>query len=301
MDELSRRTDASPAALAAVHRIAAGAGFRLEAVPTLDPAAAGIGKARGKAMLADLVGRLAELQGRFYADGRRSLLLVLQAMDAGGKDGTIAHVLSGVNPQGLTTVSFKAPTADEVAHDFLWRIQQHVPARGMWGVFNRSHYEDVLAARVHPEFLAPQRLLAGPDDDPGFWDGRLADIRSFEAYLARQGTCVVKVFLHLGQDEQRKRLLARLDDPQKLWKFDPGDLRERALWPAYMAAYQDAIAATATAEAPWYVVPADQKWYARLAVASILVATLEALDLRDPVPTPAQRAGMAEARRQLDG
>lgn len=258
-----------------------------------------IDKNEAQASLTVAVDRLAALQDRLYADRRWSFLVILQAMDAGGKDGTIKHVFSGVNPQGVSVVSFKAPGPEDLAHDFLWRVHRVLPARGMIGVFNRSHYEEVVVARVHPDLLAPQRLPSIVSGQPDFWDNRLRDIRAFESYLARQGTRIVKIFLHVGDEEQKARLRARLDDPDKLWKFDPGDLDERARRADYMAAYETAIAATSTPEAPWYVVPADQKWFARLVVADILVSSLEALDLRTPEPDQATLDRLADARRDL--
>jgi PPK2 family polyphosphate:nucleotide phosphotransferase len=217
--------------------------------------------------------RLAELQARLYAESRRSLLLVLQAKDAGGKDGTIRHVFHHTNPQGVDVASFKRPTEAELAHDFLWRVHQHAPARGEIGVFNRSHYEDVLVVRVHD--LVP---------DP-VWRARYEHIRAFEANLVDAGTAIVKVHLHISEAEQAKRLQARLDEPAKRWKFNLADLEERAKWDHYRRAYADAIAETTTAAAPWYVVPADRKWYRNWAVLRILVETLEAMDPHYPEPT----------------
>ncbi|MDX7950643.1 polyphosphate kinase 2 family protein [Lichenihabitans sp. Uapishka_5] len=266
---------------------------------TREARAAAYDKLSGQHQLRRASARIADLQQRLYAERSRSVLLVLQAMDAGGKDGTIRHVFAGVDPQGLSIVAFKAPTGEELAHDVLWRVHRAAPARGVIGVFNRSHYEDVLVSRVHPDLLAQQSLSPSVADDPAFWDARFADIRAFERLLARQGTRIVKVFLHLGRDEQKKRLQARLDDPAKLWKVYVGDLRERARWDDYKHAYAAAIAATSRAEAPWFVVPADQKWFARLIVAEIVLDALQNLDLRAPTPTAEQTAQIAEVRRQL--
>lgn len=273
---------------------------RLGERSTLDPRADAIGKAAGRRILADTIACLSALQEVLYAERRWSVLLILQAMDAGGKDGTIKHVLSGVNPQGLSVVSFKPPGPEELAHDFLWRVHRAVPARGMIGVFNRSHYEEAVIARVHPDLLEAQRLPEAVTRGPAFWDDRLTDMAAFETYLARQGTRIVKVFLHLGQDEQKARLRARLDDPDKLWKFDPADLSERQRWSDYRAAYEAAITATSTAEAPWFVVPADQKWFARMVVADLLVAALASLGSRMPEPSPEVLRQLDAARQALD-
>ena len=227
-------------------------------------------KEAGLARLAQLTERLDELQETLYAEGERRLLVVLQAMDAGGKDGTIRNVFSRVDPLGVRVQSFRAPTEIEKAHDFLWRIHAQVPARGEIAVFNRSHYEDVVVARIHE--LVPEAL----------WSKRYDHIVAFERMLHDEGTTIVKLFLHMSKEEQRKRLQERLDDPRKHWKAREGDLRERRLWPAYMEAYGEAIGRTSTDAAPWYVVPADRNWYRNLLVAQILVSTLRALDLRLP-------------------
>jgi len=234
-----------------------------------------------KALLKEGVERLAELQERLYADNRWSVLVVLQAMDAAGKDSLIKHVMSGVNPQGVQVVSFKQPSAEELDHNFLWRVARALPERGRIGIFNRSHYEEVLVVRVHPEYLRGQRL---PDTKNGkdIWHQRFDDIRAFEKHLVRNGTLVLKFFLNVSRDEQRKRFLDRIDEPGKRWKFSMGDVAERKLWPQYMAAYEDAIRETSTPEAPWYVIPADKKWFTRLAVAGALVDALENLKLAYP-------------------
>lgn len=240
-----------------------------------------IDKDEAKTLLQEGVERLAELQERLYADNRWSVLVVMQAMDAAGKDSLIKHVMSGVNPQGVQVVSFKQPSAEELDHNFLWRVARALPERGRIGIFNRSHYEEVLVVRVHPEYLRGQRL---PDTKNGkdIWHQRFDDIRAFEKHLVRNGTLVLKFFLNVSRDEQRKRFLDRIDEPGKRWKFSMGDVAERKLWPQYMAAYEDAIRETSTPEAPWYVIPADKKWFTRLAVAGALVDALENLKLAYP-------------------
>lgn len=285
-------------ALLARYRVTDGAKFELDSHDPDHTGGLKVGRDGAEAMLAAGVARLSEMQEKLYAQDRWALVLVLQAMDAGGKDGTIKHVLSGVNPQGVTVTSFKAPEPSELDHDFLWRVHRALPRRGQIGILNRSHYEEVLVVRVHPEILARQRL---PNTDrDGFWRDRLHDIAGFERYLARQGTVTLKVFLNISRAEQKRRLLARLDDPEKHWKFDPADLAERAHWDGYRAAYQEAIAATAAPHAPWLIVPADHKWFARLIVAAALVEALESLDLAYPAVTSAARHALEEARRRLE-
>ena len=248
------------------------------------------------------VAEIATLQERLYARGTNAVLLVFQALDAAGKDSTIAHVLSGVNPQGCAVTSFNAPTADELAHDFLWRVGQALPARGHIGVFNRSHYEETVVVRVHPELLEPQHL-PGLRDDPSsrkeLWTQRYEDINAFERHLDRNGTIVVKFFLHVSKDEQRKRLLARLDNPAKHWKFNAADLSERERWSDYMKAYEDTLTNTSTAWAPWRVIPADDKPLMRLLVARVLLEALQGVELVPPTPTLDEQAAMDEARAQL--
>jgi len=231
--------------------------------------------------LAEDVGRLAKLQARLYAQDRWALLVVLQGMDTAGKDGVVKHVMSGVNPQGCLVHAFKAPSEEELDHDFLWRSSMRVPERGRIGIFNRSHYEEVLVVRVHPEILAHQKLpetLVTKD----IWKERFKDIRAFERYLARNGIVVLKFFLHISRQEQCRRLLARLDEPDKHWKFSMRDVAERKLWDKYMAAYEDMIRGTSRKEAPWHVVPSDNKPFARLVVAAAIVDALEGLDLQYP-------------------
>jgi PPK2 family polyphosphate:nucleotide phosphotransferase len=282
------------------YRVEGGKGFRLSSVDPGDTAGPALARQEARDMLRRGVERAAALQERLYAEDRRSLLLIFQAMDAAGKDGTIKHVLSGVNPQGVTVTSFKHPEATALSHDFLWRHVLALPERGRIGIHNRSWYEEVLTVRVHPEILHAQKL---PPDllTPRIFDERLQDIAGFERYLARQGTVILKFFLHLSPDEQRRRLLARIDEPDKNWKFDMGDLTERLRWDDYMAAYEAAIRATAAPHAPWYVVPADNKWFTRLVVAGAIVEALEDLDLRFPAADAETRAALMTARAVLDG
>jgi PPK2 family polyphosphate:nucleotide phosphotransferase len=226
------------------------------------------------------------------------VLLIFQAMDAAGKDGTIKHVMSGVNPQGVQVFSFKAPSAEDLDHDFLWRCQRCLPERGRIGIFNRSYYEEVLVAKVHPEILERQKL---PPElvSKRLWEERYQDIRSFERYLARNGTVIRKFFLHVSKGEQKRRFLSRLDEPEKNWKFSANDVAERRHWKDYQRAYEDAIRATSTPESPWYVVPADHKWFTRLVVAAAIVDALAGLDLHYPKVGAAQRRALAAARREL--
>jgi PPK2 family polyphosphate:nucleotide phosphotransferase len=250
--------------------------------------------------LARCVKRIAELQELLYAGDRWSLLLVFQAMDAAGKDGTIKHVLSGVNPAGCQVFSFKQPSATELEHDFLWRTTLCLPERGRIGVFNRSYYEEVLVVRVHPEYLVPQRLPEGLEFDSHFWKQRYRSIRDYEAHLARSGTRIVKFFLNVSREEQRRRFLDRLDEPDKNWKFSLGDVQERQRWDDYQEAYRDCIAATHTPESPWYLVPADDKRAARLIVARVIVETLEDLKLAPPTFDKRRRQELRAARALLE-
>lgn len=246
--------------------------------------------------------RIIELQGRLYAEERRSLLLIFQAMDAAGKDSCIDHVLSGVDPQGCEVTSFKQPSSEELRHDFLWRHMKAVPSRGRIGVHNRSHYEEVLVVKVHPEYLLGQRLpgINSPDDaEDAFWKQRYAAINAWEEHLAGNGTTIMKFFLHVGKKEQRKRFLERIDDPKKNWKFSVGDVKEREHFDAYMKAYEAAIRATATPSAPWYVVPADEQWETRAIVGDLVRERLEAMDPRVPVLSTAALAELEEARKLL--
>ena len=231
------------------------------------------GKEKAKAITAGLIGRLGELQERLYANGTRSLLVVLQGMDTSGKDGTIRSVMSGVNPQGCKVVSFKAPSSEELSHDFLWRVHQKAPSKGQIGIFNRSHYEDVLITRVHG--WVSDKVV----------QQRFNQIKEFEELLAENGTAVLKLFLHISKDEQKERLEERIRDPEKRWKFNEGDLEERKLWKSYMEAFEDMMAATSTDHAPWYIVPANRKWYRNLVVAELVTNSLEAMKLTTP-PAP---------------
>jgi len=255
--------------------------FRLADHDPADCCGLTIEKIEAKEMLAEGIERLAEMQQRLYASDRWSVLIVLQAMDAAGKDSLIKHVMSGLNPQGVEVTSFKQPSAEELDHDFLWRIAKRLPERGRIGIFNRSHYEEVLTVRVHREHLDKERLP--PElDGKNIWKHRFDDIRALEQHLARNGTLVLKFFLNVSREEQRKRFLERIEEPEKRWKFSMDDVTERRLWPKYMAAYEDAIRATSRGFAPWYVVPADNKWFTRLAVAGAIVGALEKLELDYP-------------------
>ncbi len=279
-------------------KLTTGKGFRLRDHEPGDVAPNVVSEVDAPALLAAGVQQLSELQTELYAQGTWSLLCVFQAMDAAGKDGTISHVMSGVNPQGVHVHSFKAPSSDELAHDFLWRVSRELPRRGHIGIFNRSHYEEVLVARVHQGILARQNL---PPDVVGkhVWRDRLDDIANWESYLARQGTVVLKFFLNISRAEQKQRFLDRIDTPHKHWKFRPEDVAERAHWDEYMRAYEQAIAATATKDAPWFVVPADSKWFARLVVVSAMIDALERMKLKPPTLDDADKVRMEEARRLL--
>jgi PPK2 family polyphosphate:nucleotide phosphotransferase len=260
---------------------------------------AGLTQAQARGRRAADIERLAELQDRLYAEGKRALLVVLQGLDASGKDGTIKHVMSGVNPQGVSVTPFKQPSALELAHDFLWRTELALPARGQVGVFNRSHYEEVLVVRVHPELLANQAIDPRRAEDPAFWKQRFEDIASWERHLTRAGTRVVKLFLHVSKGEQRERFLARVQRPEKNWKFSPADLREHQYWDAYQRAYDAALRATSTGQEPWYVIPADHKWFLRTAVAAIIVQHLSDLDPQYPTPSGEERRELQEAAARL--
>jgi PPK2 family polyphosphate:nucleotide phosphotransferase len=256
-------------------------------------------KAGYEARLARHVEQLAEQQNRLYADDRYALLLVFQAMDAAGKDSCIKHVMSGVNPQGCQVYSFKHPSAEELDHDFLWRTQRALPERGRIGIFNRSYYEEVLVVRVHPEILHAQRVPHELLDDEDIWEKRYRSIADMEAHLHRNGTRILKFFLHVSKDEQRKRFLARIDEPEKNWKFSKQDVEERKYWKDYMRAYEDCLAATSTKRSPWFVVPADDKANAGLIVSRIIVEALKDLRLSYPQLDPARRRELLALRRQL--
>ena len=244
--------------------------------------------------------RLAELQDVLYAQNVYALLIIFQAMDAAGKDSTIEHVMSGINPQGCQVVSFKQPSAEELDHDFLWRCAIATPERGRIGIFNRSHYEEVLVVRVHPQILQAQQLPDEIKNDKNIWKNRFRQIRNFEETLADNGIHTIKFFLHVSKEEQKKRFLARIDEPDKNWKFSAGDVKERELWSDYMNAYRDAIEATSTEKAPWYIIPADKKWFMRLAVSEIIVKKLESMNLQYPVLPEAHKQELAEAKKMLE-
>jgi PPK2 family polyphosphate:nucleotide phosphotransferase len=241
--------------------------------------------------------RLADAQELLWASDRYALLVVLQGMDAAGKDGMVKHVMRGVNPQGCQVTSFKQPSAEELGHDYLWRYGKSLPPRGRIGIFNRSHYEEVLVVRVHPEWLERQKLPA--NHGRAVWERRYDDINQFEKHLARTGTVIVKLFLHISRMEQKRRLLARLDNPKKHWKFSASDLAERAYWQKYVEGYEDALSATSTKHAPWHIIPADHKWVARSAVSEILAETIQGMDLEFPKLTPAQQKALAKAKKSL--
>jgi PPK2 family polyphosphate:nucleotide phosphotransferase len=257
-------------------------------------------KAEAKLDLARNVERLAELQEVLYAQNKYALLIVLQAMDAAGKDGLISHVMSGINPQGVQVVSFKQPSSEELEHDFLWRISKNLPERGKIGVFNRSHYEDVLVVRVHPEIIRSQPLPDEVKNDKNFWKKRFEQIRNFEKHLVENGTHILKFFLHLSKDEQKKQFLQRIDTPEKNWKFVDSDLKERGFWDDYMKAYQEAIQETSTDDAPWYVLPADKKWFTRTAASEIIRAKMESMDLQYPKVSAEQIKRLQEAKKILE-
>jgi PPK2 family polyphosphate:nucleotide phosphotransferase len=286
--------------LAKPFRISKGKDFRLKDVDPDDTLefTKEADKPRAKEALSMGVAALAELQDKLYAQDKWAVLLIFQAMDAAGKDGAIKHVMSGVNPQGCQVDSFKSPSAEDLDHDYLWRCMKHLPNRGQIGIFNRSYYEEVLVVRVHPEFLAKQKLppkLVGKN----IWDERFEDIRNFEQYLARNGVVVRKFFLHVSKKEQKQRFLDRIDDPLKNWKFSSNDANERDFWDDYMEAYEQMIQETATKEAPWYVVPADNKWFTRVVVAGAVIETLDSLDLAYPKVDEGKLKELAAAKKKL--
>ena len=256
-------------------------------------------KQAGKDLEAN-VERLRELQDVLYAHDHYSLLIIFQAMDAAGKDGAIEHVMSGVNPQGCHVVSFKQPSSEERDHDYLWRCQKALPERGKIGIFNRSHYEEVLVVRVHPEILQGSQLPAAVKNDKDIWKKRFQHIRDWEQHLVENGTHILKFFLNVSKAEQKQRFLARIDEPEKNWKFAMSDVKERAHWDKYMKAYTEAISATSTEAAPWYIIPADKKWFTRLAVSEIIVKKLESMDLHYPVVTEQHKIELAEAKKMLE-
>jgi PPK2 family polyphosphate:nucleotide phosphotransferase len=281
------------------YEIKDGDGFRLKDFDPGDTARLGPkDKAHAKEVLQSGVEALAKLQDMLFAQDRWSLLLIFQAMDAAGKDGAIKHVMSGVNPQGCHVTSFKAPSPEELDHDFLWRCSRNLPERGRIGIFNRSYYEEVLVVRVHPEFLESQKLPPARIDKD-IWERRYRDIRAYERYLNGNGTIVRKFYLHVSRAEQKRRFLERIDEPEKNWKFAAADVRERGHWKDYMKAYEDAIRNTSTSDCPWFVVPADNKWFTRIIVASVIVKTLASMGLQYPKVSKAKLKELAAARKAL--
>lgn len=265
---------------------------------------AGLTKDDAKSLLAKDVEKLSELQSMLYAQDRYSLLIIFQAMDAAGKDGTIKHVMSGINPQGCQVFSFKQPSAEELDHDYLWRIHRCLPERGRIGIFNRSHYEDVLVAKVHPEIVLHGKLpevatLKEVDDD--FWKRRYRQINDFESYLSENGTVILKFFLNVSKDEQKKRFEERLEDKSKNWKFSASDMKERAFWDDYMTAYSDMLSETSTDWAPWYVIPADNKWFMRYAVGHIICQRMKQLDLHYPKLSEEAQKALDEYKQKMAG
>ena len=255
-------------------------------------------KQKAEGRLAEDIAELVALQAQLYAQDRWSVLLIFQAMDAAGKDSAIKHVMSGLNPQGTQVFSFKRPSHEELDHDYLWRTTRALPERGRIGIFNRSYYEEALVVRVHPEILARQKLPASLVTRR-LWTERFEDINAFERFLSRNGTLIRKFFLHVSKDEQRRRFLERLDDPSKHWKFEAADVAERDRWDDYMKAYEQVLSKTSTEEAPWFIVPADHKWFTRLVIARLVVEALESLDLKFPKPSQADRASLDKARKRL--
>jgi PPK2 family polyphosphate:nucleotide phosphotransferase len=284
--------------LASRYLVSEGSRFRLKDVKPGEDGPRGL-KQQAEGLLRLGVERLAKLQELLYAQDRWSLLLIFQAMDAAGKDGAIKHVMSGVNPQGTEVYSFKAPTSEELDHDFLWRTNKRLPERGRIGVFNRSYYEEVLVVRVHPEILSAQKLPTRLVTKH-IWKERFDDINSFERYVSRQGTAIRKFFLHVSKEEQKQRFLKRLDDPIKRWKFSKTDVNERQRWGEYMDAYESMIRHTSAPWAPWVVVPADKKWYARLVIVATIIEALEELNLKYPTLDKAALRDLAAARATLD-
>lgn len=263
----------------------------------------GFTKKEGKQRLKDCQEEMGALQERLYAEDRHSLLIVFQAMDAAGKDSAIEHVMSGVNPQGCQVFNFKQPSREEYEHDFLWRHYKALPERGRIGIHNRSHYEYALVCKVHPEYLLNERLpgiesLA--DIDPSFWEKRYESIRDLEKHLTRNGTSILKFFLHVSKEEQKNRFLDRINEEQKNWKFSPGDLEERALWDDYLSAYEEVLNATSTEDAPWYVIPADRKWFARMVIGKIIVSTLNKLNPQFPQLPDEEKRKLAQYKKRLE-
>ncbi|AMR41680.1 polyphosphate kinase 2 family protein [Elizabethkingia anophelis] len=258
-------------------------------------------KDEGIALLDEEKKKLHKLQEKLYADGSKSLLIIIQAMDAAGKDSLIEHVMSGINPQGCQVTSFKTPSSKEYTHDFLWRHYLALPEKGKIGIFNRSHYESVLICKVHPEYNLGEKVWKDVKDfDDKFWNNRYESIRNFEKHLSENGTKVIKFFLHVSKDEQKKRLLDRINEPEKNWKFSSGDLKERALWDKYQKAYEEAINETSTEYAPWHILPADQKWFTRLTACQIITQTLEKMDLKFPVLSDEEASELEASKTSLE-
>ena len=288
----------APADLAGRYRISSGSRFRLKDIDPNDPWGKRL-KPIADEVLKQSCKRMSGLQERLYAQDRWSVLVIFQAMDAAGKDGTIKHVMAGVNPQGCDVHAFKAPSSEELDHDFLWRSNRRLPRRGHIGIFNRSYYEETLVVRVHQNILARQQL---PSElvTKNIWRERFEDINAYERYLSRQGVLVRKIFLHVSKDEQRKRFLERLEKPEKHWKFSAADVGERAHFAAYMSAYEDMIRSTSTEHAPWFVVPADRKWFTRLVVSAVIIDAIQSLDPRFPEVNAAVRAEYKKVKAQLE-
>jgi PPK2 family polyphosphate:nucleotide phosphotransferase len=279
-------------------RITDGKGFRLKDFNPGDTCGLTLDKGQASDLLTRSIEWLSQEQSMLYAQDRWSLLLLFQARDAAGKDSTIKHVMSGINPQGCQVFSFKQPSAEDLDHDFMWRYAKRLPERGRIGIFNRSYYEEVLVVRVHPDILQRQKLPTAAVGK-GIWEERLADIAHFEDYLTRQGTIILKFFLHVSREEQKKRFMKRLKKPERHWKFSPADIRERGFWADYEHAYEEAIRATASQHAPWFVVPADNKWFTRLVVAAAIVETVENLDLSYPKIDAGKEKELIAAREAL--
>jgi PPK2 family polyphosphate:nucleotide phosphotransferase len=299
MDEKLKKTIKHVHELDEAYCVSKGKNFRLKDYDPGDTGRLGAeDKPRAKATLKMVIEQLAALQDKLYAQDRWAVLIIFQAMDAAGKDGAIKHVMSGVNPQGCQVKSFKAPSPEDLDHDYLWRCLSHLPGRGMIGIFNRSYYEEVLVVRVHRALLENEKL---PPElvTKHVWSERFEDMRNFERYLSRNGVLVRKFFLHVSREEQKRRFLERLDNPEKNWKFSENDVRERAYWHDYMEAYEEMIRETATGHAPWYVVPADNKWYTRIVVAAAIVEALASLDLQYPKVGKRRRKELAVARKLL--
>lgn len=282
-------------------KVSKGKGFSLK---DHDPAYAdGFKKEDADEILKDLIAETADLQTELYAANRYSLLIIFQAMDAGGKDSAIAHTMSGLNPQGCQVYSFKQPSTEDYAHDFLWRHYKALPESGRIGIHNRSHYENVLVTKVHPDFLLNEHLPnvnSLKDIDEEFWNKRYESIRSFEKHLTENGTVIIKFFLNVSKAEQKERFLKRIDDAKKNWKFSASDIEERKRWGDYMKAYQQAIEETATKECPWYVIPADKKWFTRIAISTIILETLRGLKLKYPVLPKEEKDRLDEAKKELE-